>query len=172
MEFDFDVESKRFERWIDTFISQVPEAQETALRKLALTFLREVILRTPVDTGRARGGWESFLLEGGKRATASKASRELHKARGRKVRGGTSGRAQGQAEGSYRTNFTGRDQFVEIINGVPYIVRLEYGWSDQAPGGMVRVAFRVLSAKQEVDKAFLDALEDAIAEADRKAGRG
>lgn len=58
-----------------------------------------IILLTPVDTGRARGGWqiESSETAGG----------GIH---------------------------------IEIFNSVPYIIYLEFGWSTQAPRGMVRIS--------------------------------
>lgn len=34
----------------------------------------------------------------------------------------------------------GNDVEIVIVNGVEYIVYLEFGWSKQAPRGMVRIA--------------------------------
>ena len=61
---------------------------------VADTFRSEVVPRTPIDTGRARRGWQQRQL--------------------------------------------GRQQIIE--NQVPYIDRLERGYSRQAPRGFVRQA--------------------------------
>jgi hypothetical protein len=81
--------------------------------------------------------------------------------------GGGPGAAQGRSEGSFREDLDGANQFIEVTNGVPYIKRLEYGYSTQAPAGMVRVSMRELLAG-EVDDEF----EKSIIAADRKAERG
>jgi hypothetical protein len=51
--------------------------------------------------------------------------------------------AKGKTEGSYkdRTRNPGL-MYIDLINGVKYIVYLEYGYSKQAPYGMVRVSMR------------------------------
>ena len=92
-------------------------------KKIALDALRGIVMRTPVDTGRARANWQVTIdvapedvvdeKDGGGGATISKGIGELNSLR------------------PYRV--------VWITNNVPYIGELENGSSTQAPGGMVAV---------------------------------
>ncbi len=51
--------------------------------------------------------------------------------------------AKGKREGGFRDKLKSRfTPYVELINGVPYIIYLEYGWSQSAPAGMLRVSMR------------------------------
>jgi hypothetical protein len=75
------------------FISKAQDRFDTVFRKTALEVEKRVVIRTPVDTGRARAGW-GLAMQG---------------------------------------KFT-----AVLANNVPYIVKLEYGHSKQAPAGMVR----------------------------------
>ena len=51
--------------------------------------------------------------------------------------------AKGVREGSFTDRTRGRiNQYVELINGVPYIIFLEFGSSKSAPFGMVRISLR------------------------------
>ena len=98
---------------------------------MALYFdlLRDVILKTPVDTGRARGGWGAGAEAVGIRVPAK----------------------QGHAEGRARSEFSAakRGNAVRLVttNRVDYIEHLEAGTSTQAPFGMVRLAYRELEMR-------------------------
>ena len=51
--------------------------------------------------------------------------------------------AKGVREGSFTDRTKGRiNQYVELINGVPYMIFLEFGSSKSAPFGVVRVSLR------------------------------
>lgn len=86
---------------------------------------------TPVDTGHARSGWYTFLAGSGAVPNIADAA--------------TQGDPVAQAIEALADAQLG--QTVWCANHVPYIVRLEYGWSQQAPAGMVRLT---LSASQEI----------------------
>jgi len=93
------------------------------IRAFALEAAGRIIKRTPVDTGRARGNWnlsidtiDSSTIE----ETDRTGSTTLMKAR------------SNVAPATI-------DDTVFIANGLPYIKRLENGWSEQAPKGMVRL---------------------------------
>lgn len=93
------------------------------VRAIVLEGDRRIRLRTPVDKGRARGNWN---LSAG---TPNFATSE------RKVRHGAGGPSASQVQavvGDARSR-------IYVVNGLPYIGRLEYGSSTQAPNGMVRV---------------------------------
>ena len=87
-----------------------------------------------VDTGRARAGWHTGIsgLHSGY-ANRFNWSKDVKTT-------GTKGIPEGKAKGSFKSNLTGNNKYVELINGVDYIVFLEYGYSKQAPAGMVRIA--------------------------------
>lgn len=78
-----------------------------------------IIKETPVDTGRARGNWQASVN--------SAASGELS----RTSEGAAIVQLSQEASAAIGNTFF-------FTNNVPYIRRLEYGYSDQAPQGMVR----------------------------------
>ena len=121
---------------------------------MAFEFIKRVIQKTPVDTGRARGGWMSYLL-----------------ANGQPSNGGGSNPiaiAQGISAGSFEEKFTGSEQFIILVNAVDYIVILEFGSSGQAPAGMMRLTFRELQAGDTMTDEMRKALEAEIIATNRK----
>ena len=52
---------------------------------------------------------------------------------------------EGKAAGSYKEQLRGLDRYIELVNGVKYIIFLEYGGSQKAPECMVRISMRELS---------------------------
>lgn len=94
-------------------------------RKIALEMFRRVILRTPVATGRARGNWPCTI--------GAPAIGEL----GTKDPSGRATIANATAVGLAWRARTGAS--ILITNNLPYIERLEHGYSKQAPAGMVAV---------------------------------
>lgn len=93
-----------------------------AFHATALDALSRVVLKTPVDTGRARGGWQVNLNQAGQ---------------GGKVKSKSGARVI-QA-GAVRISAAKTSDTIFITNGVRYIFDLERGTSKQAPRGMVRV---------------------------------
>jgi hypothetical protein len=94
---------------------------ETVVQKSTLQVFSAVVRKTPVDTGRARANWNASQntpnLSTSLSVDQSRGAREAAK-------GGTF-----EAGGvSY------------LSNGLPYIGKLEYGSSKQAPQGMVRTS--------------------------------
>lgn len=85
---------------------------------------RRIVLRTPVDTGRARGNW---MVSEGEPVTESDPSR-FDK---------TGGAGMAEAKGLAKDLKFGDVAF--IVNNLPYIEALENGHSKQAPAGMVAV---------------------------------
>lgn len=85
-----------------------------------------VVDRTPVDTGRARGGW-----------IASVGSPSRSKGRASKKGQGVIRNANTQAEKAVKNK-----DIYYLTNNVQYIAVLEYGSSAQAPNGMIRVSMQ------------------------------
>lgn len=105
------------------------EKNATALvRKCALAVDASVVIATPVGEGRARGNWQVALN--------APATGELDV----KDPSGAGAIAQGKAviAGYQRSGGS-----INITNNLPYIGRLNDGWSAQAPAGFVQKAVLV-----------------------------
>lgn len=96
---------------------------ETAIRKIALDVFTEVVLKTPVDEGTARGNW---LVAIGEIPTGTIEFDDPT---------GTATISKIQAE----TMKLQAGEVIYLTNSLPYILRLENGWSQQAPQGMVKL---------------------------------
>ena len=118
---------RRFSKRIDVDVSVVTT-------KLALNLFKNIVLRTPVDTGRARASWVVGVNN-------SPRDRSLPKTKGRNSLNSEVNRAI--QEGTLQiTKFSTKSKTIEIANGLPYIQRLERGSSRQAPNGMVALSVR------------------------------
>jgi len=111
-----------------SIVSRVNRRIDTQIRKSTIELFGSVIKMTPVDTGRAKGNWQCTIGS----AAMSEITRN---------------------DGSKKDSLSGSIAYEEVIktvppagnvvwlaNNVPYIRKLEYGSSNQAPGGMVRVS--------------------------------
>lgn len=155
-DFGYKIEAGKFNSFCDELMRGLdPKQQEKLLRALGLKFVAEVIggePRTPVDTGRARAGWAAFADSEGFPL---------------RIGGNPEGVAKGRPEGSFDL-FRSKDGVtLQIRNAVPYIVPLEYGHSDQAPAGFVRIALRKL--RTGIRGEALATLKEKIASANAKA---
>lgn len=102
---------------------------DEVIRGTLLDMTRRVIMRTPVDTGRARGNWQATIN--------NPASGTLNT----QDQGGQST----LAEAMPMTEAAPGNVYY-LTNNLPYVgPRLEYGWSDQAPQGIVRITLRELN---------------------------
>lgn len=112
-----------FKAALGRFTRKANGRADTALRALALECLSRVVQRTPVDTGRARGGWTVGI--GAPKAGGDR----LDPVGNETINAGAATIENARATDS-----------VYITSNVPYIRRLEYeGHSPQAPNGMVRI---------------------------------
>jgi hypothetical protein len=100
---------------------RIPDLAMKQVRAIALEAAAGVILSTPVREGRARGNWQ--VTEG---EPAEGVVDDLDKA-------GTTTLARAAAV----IQRAARYPIIWLHNGLPYIRRLEDGWSRQAPHGMV-----------------------------------
>ena len=107
--------------------------QQQALRKSAFEVFSRVIMRTPVDTGRLRGNWQATTH---KQATG--VVEELDQS-GPVTQNGSGNSA---AKRDMETVVLGesRPTVFHLSNTLPYAQVVEYGSSDQAPQGMVRIS--------------------------------
>jgi hypothetical protein len=123
------------------FTAKTKATHDMVFKKIVFEVYSRVAQRTPVDTGRARAGWQV-----GSSITASSPLGPISKAGGPEVgRGGavSLGKLPGMHFASalkgLSTVGSGAGAVAFIFNNVVYIVPLEYGHSKQAPAGMVRV---------------------------------
>lgn len=103
---------------------------ELVVRRTALELQAEMIERTPVDTGRAKGNWVASVGA----MTGETSSREDKTPLGRHDSAG----AIKEAAGRLKAWTPG--QTIWLVNNLVYARKLELGHSKQAPHGMVRLA--------------------------------
>lgn len=104
------------------------------IKKIVFDLFRKIVMKTPVDTGRARASWAVA-----KHSPGDFVHPEFKSTIGK---GTATTMAMGNLpniDDPYATYF--------IFNNVPYIVRLENGHSKQAPVGMVQVALAEMEAE-------------------------
>lgn len=123
------------------FTKKAEAKVEMAVRKIAIDVFSEVILMTPVDTGRARGNWQCKI------GAIPNGTLELDDAAGTATISAIQAEALNLKAG----------QPIFLINNLPYIEALEHGHSSQAPSGMVRLTVQrwkpiVAKVAQEIAK--------------------
>lgn len=107
-----------------------------ATQKAALELFKGVIENTPRDTGRAAANWQTTL--------SSPAAGEVPWNKDDPA--GAKQKAMNEATSTTLT-YNGGDVSIFLTNNVPYIRRLEYGHSKQAPDGMVRRELKRVAGK-------------------------
>ncbi len=105
---------------------ELEEEVVNVARAVTFTFLRNVIKATPIDTGRAKGNWFVGI--------------------NRPIRQTKENRRAGQAtsEGQKKI-FNSKAKWPDYwaSNNLPYIERLNDGYSGQAPAKFVETAFNI-----------------------------
>lgn len=125
------------EEWIG---NQVPEVAVAVHQKVSLQALAGVVRKSPVDTGRFRANWQvSVNAPNLSEIEATEASPRGSNPSGRQI-----GEAATRLEALKPYGIT------YIQNNLPYALRLETGYSKQAPQGMVALTLAELQ-QQFVD---------------------
>lgn len=118
---------------ITKLVNAAKGQMDDAVRRFTFDLFSRVIMRSPVDTGRFRGAWaigfgapnpstnEGVLDPGGVNTTGTGSSK-----------------SKNWVQMELQRHPVG-DSIVYLTNSLPYAMRLEYGWSKQAPYGMVRL---------------------------------
>ena len=120
---------------LNKLCARAGDKAEMVVRKAALDLERGMIMRTPVDTGRAKGAWNCGVgvidnSEAGRRDTTPKGDLDeagAISAADRVLQGWKPG------------------QTIWLTLSLPYARRLENGWSKQSPNGMVRLSVQEYS---------------------------
>lgn len=106
----------------------VPKNADEIVRKVALAADQTITMATPVDTGRARANWQVGI------GVAPSGTVEYS---------GGAGGAVSYAIGTATnvvTTYKGQPGGIWLVNNLPYIQRLNEGWSAQAPAKFVEQA--------------------------------
>jgi len=106
---------------IDRLVAKAKGDLATVVRRATFQVFRSVVLRSPVDTGRFRANWNVSF--GGPNYTTTLRTDDS--------------RGLVEAAKALRMPVGG---VAWISNGLPYALRLEHGYSKQAPAGMVKLA--------------------------------
>lgn len=116
-----------FGKRMKTVSKTVGANADALVRKVVLAVDAAVVLATPVDTGRARSNWQVDLDNTPSGTLPEPASP-------------AEGPARALEEGRQKAAAYKTGQTVHITNNLPYIGRLNEGWSAQAPSGFVEEA--------------------------------
>lgn len=166
--FSLAFEGAAFGAFLNEMADEVAEEQiPRFLRTTMVDLLASVIKKTPVDTGRARGGWIPYLREQG--APVDRLLEDTSEVSTESADINANDVADGESVSGFTDDIDGLGQFVEVINAVHYIVQLEFGSSSQAPAGMVRITMREFQAKADLGEGMLDALENIFTSANIRA---
>lgn len=106
---------------LDALVEKAKGDVDLVVRRVTFELFQKVVLRSPVDTGRFRA---NFNVSYGVADTSTTDST-------------TQARGTEQAQKALTLQAGG---VVLLCNALPYARRLEYGWSKQAPQGMVRLS--------------------------------
>ncbi len=112
-----------FDKELDRAVLNLKGFTEKKVKGTIFALCSRIIKESPVDTGRFRGNWQSSLQSP---ITSTKDSVD---------RSGAS--SINQAASVVQALDMGQTFF--LTNNLPYAQRLEFGWSKQAPQGMLRI---------------------------------
>lgn len=119
-----------FSQQLAEFEAKTEYKLDLAAQKIALEAFSRVILRTPVDKGRARGSWQVQI------GSVPTGTIDLND----KTGAATISKVQAAASGMEAGDV------IYLASNLPYIMKLEEGHSDQAPAGMVGLTVQELQS--------------------------
>lgn len=135
--------AKKFTLQLEALAQALDAKQERVLKKVVFDLHSGVVLKTPVDTGRARASWQ--VSQGRQDFTV------MEEEVGRtSIKGSAKGAATGVAKANAAAAIKSIDAdggLIYITNALPYMRRLENGHSKQAPNGMVALTLAEVSAQ-------------------------
>lgn len=135
---------------------RIEENADALVRKVALAVDTAVVMATPVDEGRARSNWQVGIGE------APEGIKEPYSP----GKGGDTGAANAQEaieQGKRIIHRYTKGSTIHITNNLPYIQRLNDGWSAQAPAGFVEKAVVIgVAAAQGAGSLVQGAIRDEL----------
>ncbi|MEA9005144.1 HK97 gp10 family phage protein [Salmonella enterica] len=108
---------------VSRFVEKAKKNPEKVIRRVSIKLFSAIIKASPVDTGRFRMNW---MVSGGTPADGTTDATD---------KAGTTATSNAA---NFVLNAADWHTFT-LTNNLPYAQRLEYGWSQQAPQGFVRV---------------------------------
>lgn len=112
---------------LDRLVDKAKADMQTACRKIAFEAFKRVVEKSPVRSGRFRANWNASYASPNVSVSSS------------------TNTARGLEEASKALEFEVGSVWY-FTNALPYAERLEYGYSKQAPGGMVRLTLVEITA--------------------------
>lgn len=127
---------RNFGKRMKQLSANVEKNADELVRKVALAVDSTVVMATPVDEGRARSNWQVNL------DAPATGTIEPYSPGREGSTGGENSRAAIEQGKAAIANYKGGSpsSAIHITNNLPYIKRLNEGWSAQAPSGFVEKA--------------------------------
>jgi hypothetical protein len=143
------METEKFNLALKKFMLRSNISEDKVIRKVAFDLLSNMLQpepygKYPVDLGQSRAGWYASVVGLGKKFDFDSRVK------------GESKVNEGKAQSKFKSNLTGSNKYVEMINGVNHTIFLEYGHSRQAPAGFIRISMRKMRGKlpKELGEAY------------------
>ena len=127
--------AKSFELQMKEFENMTAKKSELLFKKVCFDLSNSIIMDTSVLSGRARGNWQPDI---------NSIQNDVLEIEDK------SGNATVTKVAS-QTNNLKLGQYFTLTNNLPYILRLEYGWSKKSPNGMLGI--NVMRFQQFVNQA-------------------
>lgn len=112
-----------FQTDLAKLIQRAGDRADDVVRASVLRMGKSVVMMSPVDSGRFKGNWV-YGAEKVNTDTSNAPDKSGNSSVTRLVTGVAAWKA---------------GETMYLTNALPYAKRLEYGWSNQSPGGMVRL---------------------------------
>ena len=138
MKFELGKNDPNLQRFLKLNETRIPRA----MRMFTVEAYRQLTIATPVDTGRARWGWNCSFVQ--PNFTIPMAAPEGQK--------NYYGLDANRASNTFRADIISGKETLYISNAVPYIIKLNEGWSRQAPARFFELAFE--NAVQKLTQYF------------------
>lgn len=123
---------------VQKYQKKIKERVPKVMRMFMIEAYRQVTISTPVDTGRARWGWNCSVGNPDLTVPASAPKGWIGRSKG-----GTEfyGQDFTRSKKTFSVKAVSGDKTTYIANAVPYIGILNEGYSDQSPARFVELAF-------------------------------
>ena len=136
---------------LSQFAEKAGEAANAVISKICLDLAYAIVLKTPVDTGRARANWQASIGQPVSHTMEFGGDTGSNAVAPNKSRASEFAKANAEAAA-----FQAPGNVFYISNNLPYIASLEFGlyrpgpntvggFSKQAPSGMVRISINEIS---------------------------
>ncbi len=125
--------AKEFTLQLNKEILDTDEKINIVLQKIGVDALKNVVKKSPVDTGGFRGNWQTTIG-----TPTSTTVQSVDKSGASTINAGV----RKVTKFDYK-----KHKVIFIQNNLPYANRLENGWSRQAPKGMVSQTIQLLNAR-------------------------